>query len=126
MNIITKEHWHDMLRAEDKSGKYYLDFVRNEEQDGLLYAVWMDKRTGKDYAVREIRTVNMGFNSNEDGKVDEFVSIVEREGECKASWGVTGRTAHELLAHQLAKELPQYDFEIGYNYHCLARKRKGE
>ena len=123
MNIIEREQLCEMLRAEERTGREYLEPVRKVEAGGLLYGIWRDRRTGKEYAVREIRSVSMGFNSNEAGKVDEFVAIVEREGECKARWGVTGRTMHEILAHQLAKELPQYEFEIGYNYHCVARKK---
>lgn len=124
LNIISKETWYEMLEAEEKSGRDYLTpELAVEDEDGLLYRIWKDERTGKEYAVREIRTVHMGFNSNEEGKVDEFIAIVEREGECLASWGVTGRTMHGILAQQLAKELPQYEFEIGYNYHCLARKK---
>ena len=123
LNIISKETWYEMLEAEEKSGRDYLGYLRFEESDGLLYEVWQDTRTGKEYAVRKSRSVNMGFNSNEEGKVDEFIAIVEREGECYALWGVTGRTMHQILAEQLARELPQYEFEIGYNYHCLARKK---
>lgn len=123
LNIISKETWYEMLEAEEKSGREYLVDLRYEEIDGKRYGVWQDKRTGEEFAIREIRTVHMGFNTNEEGKVDEFIAIVEREGECYASWGVTGRTMHGLLAEKLARELPQYDFEIGYNYHCLARKK---
>lgn len=73
---------------------------------------------------KEVRTVHMGFNSNEEGKVEEFIRIVEHEGACKASWGVTGRTSHLMLANELAKSFPQYDWEIDYDrYGCKATKR---
>lgn len=54
---------------------------------------------------------------------DEIVSVVENEGECKLSWSCTGRTLHEILSRQWADAMPEYDFEIGYNYHCVVRKR---
>ena len=60
--IITKDTIHEMLLAEEKSGRNYLGFVRYEEQDGWLYGIWEDKRTGEEYAVRQIRTMHMGFN----------------------------------------------------------------
>lgn len=124
MNIISKDQWYEMLEAEEKSGREYLEPVDEVDgADGLLYTIWEDKRTGKQYAVKKARTVHMGFNSYEPETIEKLVEIVEREGECKASFGVTGRTMHEILAHQLAKELPQYDFEIGYNYHCLVSKK---
>lgn len=125
MTLITKEKLNDLFKQEEASGQEYLDREKQIEIDGLLYSAYRDKRTNELYAVWEIRTVHMGFNSNEEGKVDELVVIVEREGSCKVSWGVTGRTMHEILAHGLKAELPQYDFDIGHNYHCLVSKRAG-
>lgn len=125
MKFVTGEEMSAMLKQEADSGREYLDWEKTQEIDGLLYSIYRDRRTGELYAARQTRTVHMGFNSNEEGKVDELVAIVEREGACKASWGVTGRTMHEILAYQLSKELPQYDFDIGHNYHCLVRKKAG-
>ena len=121
--IITEEQWCSMSEQELSSGREYLPWDGYEERDNLLFSVFPDKRTGKRYGVRTIRSVYMGFNSNEEGKVEEFVAIVEREGACKATWGVTGRTMHQILAGQLANSLPQYDWEIGYNYVCKATRR---
>lgn len=126
--IITKEEWREMAREEikyfDKTGKWYTETVEFEtEIDGKLYTIQKDTRNGNIYAVPTTKSVHMGFNSNEEGKVEEFVSFVEKYGECQASWGVTGRTMHEILAQRLAKELPQYEFEIEYNYHCVGRKK---
>lgn len=121
--IITEEQWCSMSEQELRSGREYLHWDGYEERDGLLFSVYLDKRLGKRYGVRTVRSVHMGFNSNEEGKVEEFVAIVEREGACKATWGVTGRTMHQILAGQLAKLLPQYEWEIGYNYECKATRR---
>ena len=52
-----------------------------------------------------------------------IIEVVESEGACKLSWGCTGRTRHQMHAMQWQDALPQYDFEIGYNYHCVVRKR---
>ena len=122
IEIITKRKLNSIL---EKDGRY-IDYVRQEECEGLLYSVYVDTRNGKEYAVREIRSLSMGFNRNDEGKVDEFVAIVEREGACKAFWGVTGRTMHLMLAQQLAAQLPQYEFELDYDlYLCIARKKGG-
>lgn len=72
---------------------------------------------------KEVRSIYMGFNYNEDGKVEELISIVEKEGACEAYWGVTGRTKHQILSYQLSKELPQYNFNIGENYECIVTKK---
>lgn len=122
IEIISRAYLNSMLKADKNSFRW----AGQMELEGRLYTVWESRHTHQGYAVREVRTVHMGFNSNEDGKVQEFVTIVEREGACKASWGVTGRTMHMMLAQKLARELPRYEFEIDYDsYGCLARKRKG-
>lgn len=54
----------------------------------------------------------------------QIIEAVERDGEVQLSWGCTGRTLHEILAHQWADAMPAYDFEIGYNYHCVVRTKK--
>ena len=122
MNVITKEKLTILLEEEERSGRQFIYWEGDKEVDGGLYSFWSDKRTGETFAVREIRTVSMGFNSNDPGKEEEFAAIVEREGACKASWGVTGRTMHQILARKLAEKMPQYRFEIGYNYDCAAYK----
>lgn len=121
--IISHERLNEILEKEEATGRELLDILGNREIDGRLYSMWKDKATGTEYAVPEVRTVHMGFNSNEPGKLEEFVEIVEREGSCNASWGVTGRTMHGILGHQLAKQLPQYDWIIDDNYFCRAKKR---
>lgn len=123
LNIITREEANERFAAEEKSGRYYIEYAGCDDVNGLLYYFYRDGRNGYEFAVRQTRTVHMGFNSNDEGKVEEFIEIVEREGECLASWGVTGRTMHQYLAQQLADSLPQYDWEIGYNYHCKATKK---
>lgn len=125
MKFVTEEELDDLLEREIRSGKDYIGWKEYNEIDGLLYSIYEDKRNGGLYAARVTRTVHMGFNSNEEGTVEELVGIVEREGACYASWGVIGRTMHEILAHRLSKELPQYDFDIGHNYRCLVSKKHG-
>lgn len=112
-NIISAEQIDRMLDEEAEKRMDYLTFNGyNNGFDGLFYELWEDTRDGNCYAVRKTRTINMGFNSNDPGTVEQLVDVVEREGACYASWGVTGRTAHAMLGRQLAKELPQYDCEI--------------
>ena len=125
-SVISKRRLNSLFQEEEESGKEFIEWIKLEECEGLLYNFYVDNRTGKQYAVRESRTVHMGFNSNEDGKIDELIGIVEREGGCKASWGVTGRTAHVILAKKLQELLPQYDFEIDYDsYLCVVTKKEG-
>ena len=65
----------------------------------------------------------MGFNDSPAEKIEEVRRIVETEGMCEASWGVTGRTMHSILAHELSEKLPEYQFKIGYNYECKITKK---
>ena len=123
LKIIPMSELESMLEQEERVNGNYLKLEGEQEVDGLLCIVYEDIRTHTRYASREIRTIHMGFNYNEEGKVEEFVAVVEREGACHASWGVTGRTMHMILAGQLADSLPQYDWEIGYNYLCKATKK---
>lgn len=123
ISIISKKKLNAMLEENENA----FEWLGEREYEGFLYSVWENRQSGKKYATRVIRTVHMGFNSNEDGKVEELCNIVEREGGCNASWGVTGRTMHEMLARKLARELPQYEFKIDYqSYGCLVQKRKGD
>lgn len=122
--FITKEQKHQIFAEEQRTGKLIYEWVGEREIDGRLYSIYKNKRTHEEFASPQVRTVYMGFNSNEEGKVEEFIQIVEKEGECLATWGVTGRTMHEILARRLAEELPQYKWEIGYEfYECKATKR---
>lgn len=122
--LITKEEWEARLREENKSNDFYIEAVYVEEVEGKHCRVYKDTRTGEEFAVEEIKYVYMGFNSEKDGKIDELIATVEKYGKAQARYGVTGRTCHELLAHELSEKLPQYDFEIGYNYHCLVTKKQ--
>ena len=124
LNIVTNEEANEMFEAEYKSGREYIDICGQVEHEGLLYTQYVDKRFNYHFAVQSIRNVHMGFNSNEPGKVEEFVAIVEREGACTATWGVTGRTMHQILACKLADSLPQYDWEIGYEYYLCKSMKK--
>lgn len=119
INIITAEQA-DSMWGDERN----YEWVGYREINGREYSVLKNRRTKEEFAAPHTRSVHMGFNSNEPGKVEEFIAIVEREGACHASWGVTGRTMHLILANQLAASLPQYDWEIGYNYHCKATKKE--
>lgn len=123
INIISREELNKLFEEEERTRHEFIDWCKEVEIGGLLYTIYRDGRTGKKFAVQTIRTVHMGFNDNDEGKVEEFVAIVEREGACHASWGVTGRTMHYFLGCKLADALPQYDWNIGANYECTARKK---
>lgn len=122
--IITKQQFASLCDEEDKANADFLKMRNTVEINGLQYQLWVDTRTQKTYAVRIIRTVHMGFNDSPAEKVREFSEIVEREGSCKASWGVTGRTCHMMLGFELARMLPQYRFEIGDQYECTAYRKE--
>lgn len=76
-----------------------------------------------------IPTIHMGLNTSKsdgdlwDSKVNEVRKAVEEVGIASASWGCTGRTLHHILACQLQEALPEYDFDITYNYGCKIKKR---
>ena len=54
---------------------------------------------------------------------EEIHKIMEEDGACRLSWSCTGRTRHEMHAQQWAAALPEYDFQIGYNYECVVTKK---
>lgn len=118
--IISHEKINRMFEEEAEFGKYKLDWIKETEFDNHLYSVYKDRKSGNYYAIEKSRFLHMGFNSNEPGTEDEFLRIMKVEGRCRPSWGVTGRTAHMMLAEQLAAKYPQFRWEIGYNYKCEA------
>lgn len=118
-SVISKAKL-DRLFAEEDTGKVKIDYAGTEEVEGFLYSVWVDTKSGKRYAVRQARNVHMGFNTNEPGKEEEFLTVMKREGMCNLTWGVTGRTMHSILGHQMAQKYPMYRWEIGYNYEVNA------
>jgi hypothetical protein len=123
MIITTNEFINNLLEEEEKTHRDVLDYGGTIERDELLYTRWVDVRTKQQYLVRTERNVHMGFNDSPTDKIEEVRRIVEKEGVCHASWGVTGRTMHSILAAQLAQKLPEYDFAIGSNYECRITKR---
>lgn len=117
---ISRDRLNGMLTAD--AGRYeYLGEQTDEK--GWRWSCWQDCKTDDLYAVRQPVNVHMGFNSSPQEKIDELVQIVEEQGFASATWGVTGRTKHALLAQELAEKLPQYKFDIGYNYECIITKR---
>lgn len=124
MRIATREELTNYYREEERIGRDFIEWERTEEDpNGRLYTVYKDTRNGEFFKVRTVRSVHIGFNSHDPEKVAELVEIVNREGECHASWGVTGRTMHAILAEELAARLPEFDCEITYNYGCTFRKK---
>lgn len=117
--IISREKLKKLFEEEEQ-GKRFFRFEKLTEFEGRQYNVFKEDGTNNLYAVQAERSLHMGFNSNEPGKEDEFLRIMENEGVCRLSWGVTGRTAHRILAHQFAEKYPEYRWEIGDNYECKA------
>ena len=80
---------------------------------------------------RGIEYVDFGLNlSNNDGerwtdKVAEFKEAVEKNGAAQASWSCIGRTLHFRLAKQLQQALPEFDFDIEYDWYTCIARRKG-
>ena len=124
MEIITQENLNALLEEEERCRGEFISFLGYRREGLKVFSIWRDERTGKEYAKPEVTLVHMGFNSNEDGKVEELIAVIESNGIARASWGVMGRTQHMMLAQSLEKLLPQYDFEIEYDrYLCLVKKR---
>lgn len=122
MTITTHEFMNRLFAEEEATDRDFVEYIEEIEQDGLLYTHWHDTRADKHYLVRAHRTVHMGFNDSPPEKIEQVREIVEREGTCLASWGVTGRTMHEILAYQLAQVLTEYRFEID-GYTCRISKK---
>ena len=122
MEFISNAQLNEILTEEEKSGRNYIEWEGEKEVDSFLYSIWNDKKRDKVYAVRQIRTVHMGFNDSPPEKIKELCEVVEREGVARASWGVTGRTCHMGLAYELEKRLTCYRFKISYNYECEVSK----
>ena len=68
-----------------------------------------------------------GENQEETNRLVKLIADgVEKEGEVFLSWSCEGRTRHFWQSEQWESNLPQYDFEIGYNYYCKVTKRNDE
>lgn len=122
INLISSVEFQRRCDEEDRSGRLYISWVGCNEIRGKYCTTWRDERTKELFAVESVKSVHMGFNSNEDGKIEELISTVEKYGRAKASYGVLGRTCHEILSYELSKILSQYDFTIG-GYDCIVKKR---
>lgn len=122
--IITREELAALFEEQERTRSDYMDYQETVEgEDGRLYTVYEDMRTGEKVAAWYPRTVHFGLNAIPAHKVQELIEIVEREGGARASWSCDGRTRHQMLANRLAKLLPQYHFDIGYNYKCEVSKK---
>ena len=120
--VISREWFLNKIHEEEIRHMEILKFHGSVESRGLSYSVYTDLDTRKLVALYKRKKLHMGFNDTPDEKIKEFVDIIEREGACDASWGVTGRTYHMILANQLKDRLPDYHWEIGDNYECSAFK----
>jgi hypothetical protein len=124
MRTATKAELYDYYAEEERTGRDFIEWERNEEgSDGRLYTVYKNTKNGEMFKVVTVRSVHIGFNSHEPEKVAKLIEIVEREGACEARWGVTGRTAHALLAEELSEKLPQFNCKITYNYGCTFTRK---
>jgi len=123
ITVITKEELNAIYEEGERVGKELVEWLEfREGDDGRQYDLFLDKRKKTKFAVWRPRTVFFGLNTIPEDKLQEFVELVEREGGARACWTCDGRTLHQILANQLATKLPQYRFDIGYNYHCFAYK----
>ena len=52
---------------------------------------------------------------------DEIVKALLVDGEVSLSWSCSGRTSHQMHAMHWAEAMPEYEFDIGYNYECVVR-----
>ena len=55
--------------------------------------------------------------------IEEVKEALKEFDIVEVSFDVTGRTMHQLLSRQLADKMPEYDFEIDYNYVCLVKNK---
>ena len=58
-----------------------------------------------------------------DSLVEEVKEALKQYDQVEVSFDVTGRTLHQLLSVQLSEKMPEYDFEIGYNYLCIIKNK---
>ena len=61
-------------------------------------------------------------NRVSDNLIQEVKEALKEYDTVEVSFDVTGRTYHEMLSNQLADKMPEYKFEIGYNYLCRITK----
>lgn len=120
--FVDSDFMYAIYEREEETGRDIVDLVGHEDIDGLYYTRYHDIKKGVDYLVRTTRTIHIGFNDTPAEKVAEVRATVEREGEALASWGVTGRTMHEILGYQLSEQLPEYECYIN-GYTCKFYKR---
>lgn len=76
-----------------------------------------------------MKTIDFGLNTDKYSGdtwkvlVEAFRQAVEADGEASASWDCQGRTRHFSNAKMLESELPQYKFDISFEYYkCVAKK----
>lgn len=54
---------------------------------------------------------------------EEVIKVVEKNGSCRVSFDVTGRTMHKSLSEELERILPEYTYDIDYiSYKCKVSK----
>jgi len=58
-----------------------------------------------------------------DQLIEEVKEALKEYDTVEVSFDVTGRTMHQILSNQLADRMPEYEFEIGYNYICIVKNK---
>lgn len=74
--------------------------------------------SNKDYWRREVERAT--------ALKEEIEKVMAEEGTCELSWSCDGRTRHQMHAQQWASALPQFNFEITYNYGCTLTTKGAE
>ena len=58
-----------------------------------------------------------------DKLIEEVKEALKEYDTVEVSFDVTGRTMHQMLSIQLSEKMPEYNFEIDYNYICLIKNK---
>lgn len=58
-----------------------------------------------------------------DQLIEEVKEALKEYDTVEVSFDVTGRTMHQMLSNQLANRMPEYEFEIDYNYICIVKNK---
>lgn len=62
-------------------------------------------------------------NRVSDQLIEEVKEALKEYDTVEVSFDVTGRTMHQMLSNQLADKMPDYKFEIDYNYVCIVKNK---
>lgn len=65
-------------------------------------------------------------NCVDDDLIQEVREEMKHNDRVDVCFNVIGRTLHQMLSYQLAEKLPEYNFDIEYNYKCTITKKDSE